>query len=112
MGSVVNELLLVTLVGAFHVHYLLAGIVAVEGGIVASFLLNEKWTFRGRASKGWPLRFSRYNAAVFGGLLLNLFVLFVLTEYANFLYLTSNLFAMGTAVSWNYWFINILAREL
>ncbi len=111
MGSIVNELLLLTLVVAFHVHYLLAGIVAVEGGIVASFLLNEKWTFRGRSAKGWPIRLSRYNAAVFGGLLLNLFVLFALTEFANFLYLTSNLFAMGTAVSWNYFLSGLLTRR-
>lgn len=112
IGSLVNQLLLVGLVGAFHVHYLLAGIVAVEGGILTSFLLNEKWRFRGREMKGWSLRLVRYNAAVFGGLLLNLFVLFALTEYANFIYHTSNIFAMGTALSWNYMLSGIVWQRL
>ncbi len=112
IGAVVNEIFLISLVGFFHLHYLIAGIVAVEAGILASFLLNEKWTFRGRVLKGWPLRLMRYNAFVFGGLLVNLLVLFVLTEFGNLLYLLSNIFAMGTAVSWNYWLMGLLTRKL
>ncbi|MFQ5910585.1 MAG: GtrA family protein, partial [Thermoplasmata archaeon] len=97
--------------GLLHLHYLMAGIAAVEGGILFSFLLNEKWTFRSREAKGWSLRLARYNGGVFGGLLLNLLVLFMLTEYANLLYLLSNIFAMGTALSWNYILSGLLAKR-
>ncbi len=111
IASVINQLFLISLVGILHLHYLIAGIVAVEAGILASFLLNEKLTFRGRVAKGWPFRFARYNAAVFGGLLVNLLVLFMLTEYANLLYLLSNIFAMGTAQSWNYMLYSFFTRR-
>ncbi len=112
LGSLINELLLVGMVAVFNIHYLLAGIMAVEGGILTIFLLNEKWTFRTRDVKGWSLRLARYNLAVFGGLLLNLLVLFLLTEYANLLYLHSNIFGIGTALSWNYRLGGFLARRL
>jgi dolichol-phosphate mannosyltransferase len=111
IGSLINELLLVSLVGLMHLHYLTAGIVAVEAGILSSFLLNEKWTFRTRSAQGWPLRLARYNGAVFGGILLNLLVLFILTEYANLLYLLSNIFAMGTALSWNYFLMSLFMKR-
>lgn len=111
IGFLANELLLVSLVGIFHVHYLFAGIAAVEAGILTSFLLNEKWTFRRRAAKGWSFRLARYNAGVFGGLLLNLLVLFMLTEFGDLLYLLSNVFAMGTAFSWNYVLSGIIIRR-
>lgn len=111
IGSLVNEVLLVSLVGLFQVHYLLAGIVAVEAGILSSFLLNEKWTFRTRSPQGWTFRLARYNGAVFGGILLNIVLLFILTEYANLLYLLSNIFAMGTALSWNYLLMNLLTKR-
>ncbi len=113
IGALVNEVLLISLVGVASFHYLVAGLVAVEGGVVSSFVLNEKWTFRGRPRQGsWSTRLSRYHAAVFGGLLLNVLVLFILTEYANILYLLSNIFGMGTAFSWNYFLSNFLVRRL
>ncbi|MCJ2520792.1 MAG: GtrA family protein, partial [Candidatus Thermoplasmatota archaeon] len=111
IASLVNELILLGLVGILNIHYLFAGLLAVEGGILTSFLLREKWTFRGREAKGWSLRLARYNAAVFVGLLLNIFVLFALTEFADLLYLTSNVFGIGTALSLNYRLGSILARR-
>ncbi len=112
IGAVVNEILLVTLVSGFSFHYLVAGLVGIEAGVLSSFVLNEKWTFRGRPQKGsWSARFGRYHAAVFGGLMLNIAVLFVLTEYANILYLLSNIFGIGTAASWNFVVSNLLTRR-
>lgn len=112
LGALINELILLSLVGVFSFHYLMAGLLAVEAGVLSSFVLNEKWTFGGRPRKGsWILRLSRYHAPIFGGLLLNVFMLFVLTEYANVAYLLSNIFGMGTAVSWNYFLGPILSQR-
>lgn len=111
LGAFVNMLLLALLVSVFDFRLLLAGLVAVEGGILTSFLLNEKWTFRGRLPAGMARRAGRFHAQVFGGLLLNLLLLWGLTEYANLSYVVSNLFGVGTALSWNYWLFGILTRR-
>lgn len=112
LGAIVNEALLIGLAFLLNLHYLFAGIVAIQAGVFTSFLLNETWTYRGRESKGWSMRLVRYNATVFGGLLLNLFVLFALTEYANLAYALSNLFGIGTALSWNYWLTGLVMRRV
>jgi dolichol-phosphate mannosyltransferase len=110
IAALVNMLILFTLVGTYQIHYLTAGLLAILGGIVASFTLNEVWTYRGRLPKGRIGRFARYNVAVFGALLLNLSLLWLLTEYANVQYLLSNVFGIGTALSWNYVLLNFVRR--
>ena len=110
IAALVNMLMLFSMVGTYQIHYLTAGLLAILGGIVASFILNEVWTYRGRLPKGRIRRFARYNVAVFGALLLNLSLLWVLTEYANVQYLLSNVFGIGTALSWNYVLLNFVRR--
>ncbi len=112
IGALVNEALLISFVGVLSFHYLMAGLIAVELGALSSFLLNEKWTFKGRPLRGtWPKRLGRYHAAVFGGLLLNILVLVILTEFANLWYLLSNIFGIGTAASWNYMLSSLVTRR-
>lgn len=112
IAVLVNAFVLFALVGVYEFPFLTGGLMAVLAGVITAFVLNEVWTYRGRLPKGRVRRFARYNAVVFAGLLLNLSVLWILTEYANIQYLLSNLFGMGTALSWNYWFMGLLARKL
>ena len=110
IAALVNTFTLLALVGIYELHYLTAGLVAILAGIVTGFTLNEAWTYRGRLPRGRWLRFARSNGAVFGGLLLNLSVLWVLTEYANVQYLLSNIFGIGTAMSWNLGLLSVVRR--
>jgi dolichol-phosphate mannosyltransferase len=105
-GVLVNMGVLILLTSA-SLGYLSSGIFAVETAIVTNFLLNEFWTFSDFSKKrpGWVrrmIRFLKFNLFCAGGAVINLGVLWMLTEYAGVYYLLSNLFGIGAATLWNY----------
>jgi len=96
-----------TFITSMGVGYFQGGIFAVESAVVTNFLLNEFWTFSD-FSKKQPgfirrlIRFLKFNIFCFGGAVINLAVLWSLTEYAGIHYLLSNLVGIGAATVWNY----------
>jgi len=87
--------------------YLPGGVFAVETAIVTNFLLNEFWTFSDFSKKQSGLvkrlmRFLKFNLFCAGGAVINLGILWALTEFAGLHYLVSNLFGIGAATLWNY----------
>jgi|GEM_PF-688075 len=101
-GVLVNEGLLWLLTEKFAIYYLFSALIAIEVSIFNNYLLNEFWTFRDRRQKASLKRFPRFNLVSMGGLIINLSVLFILTQ-AGLYYLTSNLFGIACATFWNYW---------
>jgi len=57
--------LLIMLVQVFHVHYLLAAVMAGASYAALSFLVNRRWVFRTRHAAPWP-QLARH-LVVFGG---------------------------------------------
>jgi dolichol-phosphate mannosyltransferase len=87
--------------------YLQGGVAAVETAIVTNFLMNELWTFSDFSRKRPGLshrifRFLKFNFFCAGGAVINLAILWGLTEFAGLYYLVSNLFGIGAATLWNY----------
>jgi dolichol-phosphate mannosyltransferase len=79
----------------------------VETAIVTNFLLNEFWSFSDFSKKRPGLvrrmiRFLKFNLFCAGGAVINLAMLWTLTEFAGLHYLLSNLFGIGAATLWNY----------
>jgi dolichol-phosphate mannosyltransferase len=105
-GVFVNMGMLALLTSA-GLGYLQGGVFAVETAIVTNFLLNEFWSFSD-FSKKRPgivrriIRFLKFNLFCAGGAVINLAVLWTLTEYVGVHYLISNLFGIGAATVWNY----------
>lgn len=87
-GVIVNEGLLFLL--APHTPLLAASAMAVEASIIANFIMNNFWTFRGRSGSGLFKRLAKYNTVTILGAATNIMVLaglvFVHLEYlaANF----------------------------
>lgn len=105
-GVFVNIGVLTFLVSA-GLRYLQSGVFAVETAVVTNFLLNEFWTFSDFSKKqpGWirrMIRFLKFNLFCAGGAVINLGILWTLTEYAGVHYLLSNLVGIGAATLWNY----------
>jgi dolichol-phosphate mannosyltransferase len=87
--------------------YVRAGALAVEAAIATNFLLNETWSFADFARRSPRLtarvkRFLNFNLFCLGGAVINLAVLWVLTDRAGLHYLISNLVGIGAATLWNY----------
>jgi dolichol-phosphate mannosyltransferase len=96
-----------TLLTSAGLGYLQGGLIAVETAIVTNFLLNEFWSFSDFSKKrpGFVrrmIRFLKFNLFSAGGAVINLAILWALTEFAGLHYLLSNLFGVGAATLWNY----------
>jgi len=95
-GIFVNQgiLMLLTSLG---LYYLYSGIIAIEVSIISNFFLNDLWTFRDRRSGHILKRLVKFNILMLIGLVINLLILYALTELASLHYTISNLFGIGIA---------------
>lgn len=105
-GVFVNMGMLMVLTSA-GMGYTQSGVIAVETAIVTNFLLNEFWTFADFSRRQPRIvsrisRFLKFNFFCAGGAVINLAILWTLTEFAGLHYLLSNLVGIVTATLWNY----------
>ena len=87
------------------IFYIFASPIATEIAIFVQFMLNDRWTFHERKTKGLCEFFKRIlksNIWRAGGTALKIVVLFLLTEYAHIYYLLSNIFGILCAFILNY----------
>lgn len=89
--------------------YMVSAVFSMEVSIINNFILNEYWTFRDRAGKGgFAKRLLKFHGSRLLGAATSLLILYLLTDFAGFYYLVSNLIAViiGTAVNYltsNFW---------
>jgi dolichol-phosphate mannosyltransferase len=102
MGVVVNSLVLLALREWGGVPYLLASAIAIEAAIVHNFALNERWTFHPRRRCGRLSRFGRFQIVSFGGMAINMIVLWLLHGGLRWPLIPSNLLGIAGAVMYNY----------
>ena len=102
-GVVVYSVVLWLLVKSLGLAVPAGSGVASEAAIISNFLLNDRWTFRTRATnRRWWQRFLRFNGVALGGLLMTALLLTILTAYLHLALLPANLAAVGAATGWNY----------
>lgn len=108
-GVFVNEGLLWFFTEIIGLFYLVSSAIGIEVSIITNFILNEKWTFSDRVrvkKEGILRRLPKFNLVSVGGLIINITVLYILTNFLGIHYLISNLFGILCAFFWNY-FINL-----
>ncbi len=103
-GIVVNMLLLWFLTEAAGLYYLLSSMVAIEISLVNNYVLNDMWTWRDRGKAGKKEYFKRmgqYHLTAAAAALVNISLLWVLTEVFGIYYLVSNALGIlcGTALN-------------
>lgn len=104
-GILVNEGLLFILTETLNIHYLLSAFLSIECAILSNFILNDLWTFKDRRDhgvRGSLKRAIKSNLGFGAGVLINLLVLFMLTEFTRLHYLISNFFGILVAFIWNF----------
>ncbi len=95
-GVFVNQGILILLT-SLGLYYLYSGIVAIEVSIISNFLLNDLWTFKDRRSGHILKRLVKFNILMLVGLVINLLILYALTDLLSLHYTISNLFGIGIA---------------
>ncbi len=107
IGAGINTGLLWLLTDLAGLFYLFSSAIAIEIAIIIQFILNDRWTFRENKTKDMKQfleRILKSNLWRSGGLVVNIGILYLLTEYACVYYLISNIFGIVCAFIWNYIF--------
>ena len=102
LGLAINMCGLFILTEYLHIYYVASSFVAIETSLVATFVLNEIWTWGDRRPGTVTRRFWKYQAVNGAGLVINLSVLFLLASLASVNYLLSNLVGAAMAACWNF----------
>jgi dolichol-phosphate mannosyltransferase len=104
-GVIVNMGLLWLLTELAGLYYLVSAAFSIETSILSNFTLNELWTFRdrGEASLASILRRAlRFNMVSLTALVINLAILWGLTQALGINYHISSLIGIGGATLWNF----------
>ena len=101
IGLAVNQGVLFALVAQAGVPVALASPVAILLSMIATFTLNERWTWQDRGSGPILHRALLYGSINSGGLLIN-WVTLVSLDGMGLNYLIANLVGAGIAAIWNF----------
>lgn len=99
-GVIVNMGLLYYLTEFAGLHYLFSSIIAIETAIINNFLWNNYWTWE-KGSKGTGRRFVKFNITSLASLVVNIGLLFLLTE-TGLWYLAANAIGIVGGMTINY----------
>jgi len=103
LSIILNEFLL-WLMLSYGIHLVISSLVSIEVGILASFIMNEIWTFGDRGKKGlaaYMKRMAKYNFASIVGLMINFFFLIFLS-HLGMNPLKANIVGIAAAFIWNF----------
>jgi len=101
-GAGVNLAILYLLTN-YGLHYMLSGLSAIEISLLFNFFLNRWWTFREEAtSTGLVKPIIKDHLTRVGGILINLALLYALTELLGMNYIPSMIVGIGLATLWNF----------
>jgi dolichol-phosphate mannosyltransferase len=104
-GAVLNTGLLWFFTGFWKIYYLLSSLCSIELCILFQFFLNDRWTFHDRKTRTAKQLIQRVflsNTWRTGGILINLGILWLLTEFQGINYLVSNGIGILAAFLFNY----------
>ncbi len=103
-GTFVNTSVLFLLTEYAGLYYIFSSLIAIETSIVTNFLLNDYWTFgekHNNISKK-HMRFLSYQLICTAGLLINITILFLLTNLTNMWYIYANIIAIICVFIWDF----------
>ncbi len=104
-GFAVNMFFLWLLTEVAGLYYLFSSIAAIEISLVNNYVLNDLWTWRDRGKAGkkeYFKRMFRYHIAASAAMLVNVCVLWALTELAGLHYLASNVLGILCGMALNF----------
>jgi dolichol-phosphate mannosyltransferase len=103
-GIFVNMGTLIFLTEYVGIYYLISSLFASEASIITNFILNDKWTYGNIADKkyGFGSRLAMFNVICIAGMIVNITVLFVLTDLLGIYYIISNLIGVACVFLWNF----------
>lgn len=106
-GFLVNMFFLWFFTEILKIYYLFSSLIAIELSIISNYVLNDLWTWRDRGREGkveYLKRMLQYHLSASAGLLTNISILWLLTEFLHIHYLFSNAFGILAGTFLNFFF--------
>lgn len=103
-GTVVN-LSILYLLTTSGLYYLYSGAIAIEAGLLTNFFINNVWTFGDvevTGGKNLGKALFRDHLVRSGGIVINMVILWVLTDHVGLYYMLSQIIGIAIATIWNY----------
>lgn len=102
VGLAVNQGMLIGLHDLANLELLISSPLAIVVSMIATFMLNELWTWHDRGTGRILTRAMPYALINTGGLIINTGVLSLLVNQVDMHYFVANLIGAGAAAVWNF----------
>lgn len=102
VGLAVNQGMLIGLHDLGNLELLISSPLAIVVSMIATFMLNELWTWHDRGTGRILTRAMPYALINTGGLIINTGVLSLLVNQVDMHYFVANLIGAGAAAVWNF----------
>jgi len=102
IGTLINIGILYSLTEFFKVYYLISAILAFIVAATSNFFLNKVWTFKEGVKESILKKYLLFFGVSIIALVVNLFFLYVFTEYFGIYYIVSQIIAIGIALIINF----------
>jgi len=101
-NTLINLSVLYVLKEFFGVYYLFAAVIAFIVAVTNSFILNKIWTFKENIRDGTIKKYSKFFMVSLSALLVNLLILYILTDIFKLYYMLSQIVAIGVSLWINF----------
>ena len=102
VGTFINLFILYTLTEYFQIYYVISALFAFFIAATVNFIFNKIWTFQEKMSKNIGKKYFSFFIVSLTALSVNIFFLYILTEFFRIYYLVSQILAIGIALMINF----------
>lgn len=102
IGTLLNLFILYSFTEFLKIYYLLSAIFAFLVAATSNFILNKIWTFKEKIHHKILTKYYKFLLVSVVALLVNLFFLYIFTEFFGIYYLISQVLAIGIALIINF----------
>jgi len=102
IGTIINLVILASFTEFLKIYYLLSAVFAFVAAATSNFILNKIWTFKEEIKHKFLGKYLKFFLVSVVALLVNLFFLYVFTEFLGIYYLISQILAIGIAFIINF----------
>lgn len=102
IGTLINIAILYFLTEKAGVYYMVSAVFSFIIAMTSNFILNKLWTFKENIKLQIGRKYLQFGLVSVTALLVNLFFLYILTEFAGIYYIFSQILAIGIALIINF----------
>lgn len=102
IGTIINLAVLYYFTEFFGVYYIISAVFAFIIAATSNFIVNKVWTFKEKITDRTFRKYFQFFSVSLIALIVNLFFLYILTEFFGIYYIISEIIAIGIALSINF----------